>query len=379
MIERNRPITNEDLIRRYNLEDIKQINKTAKNNEKTLDKTNTILEEFIESTLASLEDLQDQVDGNITTWFFSGVPTLSNAPADDWTTDTEKNNHLGDLYYDQNTGYSYRFCLSDNVYSWVKLTDSDITTALAIANAAQDTADSKRRVFVTTPTTPYDVGDIWFDNDTDMYRCRAARSSGAYSSTDWIIATDYSNDDYAKGVEAVLNQFQQTVETDYTTKVLLESTQSSLESSVSSLTSKVEIDNQGMQSRITEVENRVSTVETDSGLALNIATNIYENGATKVATSTGYTFDSNGLNITASGTEADEIGSTLNNKGLSVYNIDNEELLYAGYDLNTKESVVRSMNLRVNKYFEMGSKSRFEDYTDENNMAGTGCFEVGGQ
>ena len=235
-MDSKKAVTAEDLIRRYKLENLKSDRKTIQAIKENANNTNNLLNNFIEATLSDLQSLQDQVDGNIATWFFSGVPTLENLPAMDWTTAEDKNNHLGDLYYDKDTGYAYRFTLDNNVYSWIKLSDSDIAEALAIANAAQDTADSKRRVFVTQPTPPYDVGDIWIKEDTDLYRCRASRSSGNFNEVDWILATDYSNDDYAKNVEAVLNQFKTEVATNYATKVQLETTAESIEASVQSIT-----------------------------------------------------------------------------------------------------------------------------------------------
>ena len=144
------------------------------------------------TTVAHQEDidnLQNQIDGNITTWFYDGVPTLSNAPANTWTTDTEKDNHLGDLYYDNLTGYGYRFAKSSGVYQWLRITDSDVTKALADAAAAQDTADQKRRVFVATPTPPYDVGDLWDAGGTPrvIKRCVTAKADGAaYDAADWV-------------------------------------------------------------------------------------------------------------------------------------------------------------------------------------------------
>lgn len=233
-------ITAEDLIRRYNLDGLKNDRKTIQNIKQEASNTDTLLNNFIEATISDIKNLQDQVDGNIATWFFSGVPTLQNSPAVDWVTEEDKNNHLGDLYYDKDTGYAYRFTLENTIYSWVKLSDSDIAEALAIANAAQDTADSKRRVFVTTPSPPYDVGDIWIKDDKDLYRCAASRSSGNFNEAEWVKATDYSNDDYAKNVEAVLNQFKQTVETDYATKVLLNTTKDSILGVVESKTTEVE-------------------------------------------------------------------------------------------------------------------------------------------
>lgn len=230
--DRNKPITAEDLIRRYNFEEISKIKKATESNKKGLDKTNAIMDEFIEVTTENIQELQDQVDGNITTWFFSGVPTLLNEPAVNWTTDDEKINHLGDLYYDQETGYAYRFQMTNDEFSWYKLTDADVTEALAIANAAKDTADAKRRVFVTQPTPPYDVGDIWLKDDQELYRCRSARESGSYNPSDWIIGTKYTDDSYAMSVESVLNAFMDVVTTDYATKVLLETTADSINANV---------------------------------------------------------------------------------------------------------------------------------------------------
>lgn len=263
----NKAITAEDLIRRYNLENLSSDRKNIKETKKELEKVNHTTNQFVESVLKSIEELQDQVDGNITTWFFSEVPTLENYPASDWTTDEEKNNHLGDLYYDNSTGYAYRFALENEEYKWIKIVDSDVVEALAIANAAQDTADKKRQVFVVTPTPPYEVGDIWIKDDKDIYRCKAKRSEGEYSNADWIKASDYTNDDYAKNVEAVLNQFKTTVESDYVTKVLLETTADSINASVEAITTKTEILENELTGKsdvknVEELTQRVDTVQT---------------------------------------------------------------------------------------------------------------------
>ena len=151
---------------------------------------------FISVTNNTLEELQDQIDGNITTWFYNYAPTLLNEPASNWTTDTDKDNHLGDLFYNTITGYCYRFMKVDGTYSWGKLSDSDISAALQAAQEAQDTADNKRRVFVTDPPEPpYDEGDLWLVQATnDIYRCCNSRQEGQYFSSDWIPASKYTDD-----------------------------------------------------------------------------------------------------------------------------------------------------------------------------------------
>lgn len=152
------------------------------------------------------DELQDQIDGVIETWFANGVPTLNNYPANEWKDSSTKNNHLGDLYYDNETGNAYRFSRSESgVYSWVIIEDSAVVKALADAARAQDTADHKRRVFTDTPYTPYDEGDLWVNANytggplylNEILRCKTSRQSGAFQITDWERASDYTNDNTA--------------------------------------------------------------------------------------------------------------------------------------------------------------------------------------
>ena len=84
-----------------------------------------------------LSNLQDQIDGNIQTWYATGEPTLQNYPASTWPTVEDKNNHIGDLYYDSDTGKAYRFMLDGNTYKWVPIADEDIAAALALAQQNQ--------------------------------------------------------------------------------------------------------------------------------------------------------------------------------------------------------------------------------------------------
>lgn len=156
--------------------------------------------DYVDKTLygQDLASIQSQIDGSITTWFYNYVPTLTNLPASNWNTNEKKNVHLGDLFYDTTTGYAYRFTLSNSVYSWAKITDTDVTKALSNAQKAQDTADSKRRVFVVQPIPPYDIGDLWTQGSTgDLMRCKVARASGVYVSSDWEKASKYTDDTLA--------------------------------------------------------------------------------------------------------------------------------------------------------------------------------------
>lgn len=155
------------------------------------------LSDFVTATYnPDIEDLQNQIDGNITTWYYTGAPTLANLPASQWATTTDKDNHIGDLYYDKDTGYAYRFMLDNGSYVWTRISDEDISAAMAAASDAQDTADGKRRVFITQPVPPYDTGDLWcVGSSGDILTCTTAKATGgSYAAADWQKLNKYTDD-----------------------------------------------------------------------------------------------------------------------------------------------------------------------------------------
>ena len=171
---------------------------------------------FVNQLSKDLEAVKNQIDGAIETWFYEPVPTLSNEPAVNWTTNEDKNVHLGDLYYDGN-GKAYRFQMSDTSYVWQVITDSDITKALADAKKAQDTADGKRRIFVTTPSNAsvYDIGDLWVNATygsykNDLLRCKTAKQANAqFSIEHWELASKYTDDTKANQAQAAADAAKQ--------------------------------------------------------------------------------------------------------------------------------------------------------------------------
>ena len=163
-----------------------------------------------------IKDLQNQADGAIETWFYEGEPTLKNLPAIDWTTNEIKKIHVGDLYYDQITGFAYRFTrYNDDVtpYAWNRIKDNDIVKALEAASHAQATADSKMKIFYgEAKPTNYQAGDMWvnatlagkFDNDI----ARSTTKSETFDADHWVLASRYS-----EAIQSLLNWSNQ-----YTTK-----------------------------------------------------------------------------------------------------------------------------------------------------------------
>jgi len=137
------------------------------------------------SVLQQAKDYADSLggDGVAVTWYTAS----SSDPSDTWDgTDAE---HEGDWWYTTDTKKSFRWSGS----AWVAWEDADISQALSDASDAQDTADEKRRVFVSTPTTPYDLGDLYVLSGV-IYRCTTARATGSYDSNDWTRTADNTVD-----------------------------------------------------------------------------------------------------------------------------------------------------------------------------------------
>lgn len=289
--DRNGVRTAQDLERKYDLSSLIGLKKAVELQEEGINKTNAELEQFMASTLDDLEKIQEQIDGQIHTYYYSGVPSMTTPPVTEWTED-EYNIHLGDLYYDKDTGKPYRFVLDGEThkYEWVEVVDSELAEVLAIANAAKDTADSKRRVFVAQPIPPYDNGDLWLNNE-EMYVCQISKTEGeTYAEKDFIIATKYTDDTLATQVGEELTVVKGSVTTIQENQNGLSVTITETVNLVDELTGEVtdEIDERKAMLRL-QSENGIPVVElgaTDSPVKTkykNDGMYIEDNGVT-----TGY-------------------------------------------------------------------------------------------
>ena len=185
--------------------------------------------DYINNTLPGLlDDIQAQLDGKIEQFFYDHEPTEKNAPANEWTDIIQKEEHLGDLFYNTETGKVFRWVKSRSsarggwVYHWQLLQDNEVAQALALANDALALSAQKRRIFTETPRTPYEAGDLWVQGKSgDIMRCVVARASGSYSASDWEKASNYTNDaalttfindTYTTAVNDLINQIDGKVE-----------------------------------------------------------------------------------------------------------------------------------------------------------------------
>lgn len=341
-----------DIERKYDLGAIVGLKKAVQQSETGIYKTNRTLEDFVNATTKNFSEMQEQMDEERTElekqmdeertelekkidakaeiWFFQGVPTMANEPVKSWDVG-EYAEHVGDMYYDRDTGYAYRFKLEAGVYSWEQVQDQDTASALAKANAAADTADGKRRVFMERPTPPYDNGDLWI-YEGEIYICQISKGEQEpYVENDFILATKYTDDTLAKQIGDELEIVRGTVTTI----------------------------RENADSFQIEVEQKLASVDAQQRETVEEVKRM------------SYGFGTEGMTVEKSGSPTT---TRINENGMRVYEKKNdteEEVLKADKD------GVDARNLHATTWLIVGENSRFEDYINANGEKRTGCFWIG--
>lgn len=95
---------------------------------------------------------------------------------------------------------------------------------------------------------------------------------------------------------------------------------------------------------------------------------ILDDGADKIKTGMGYTFDDAGLQISREGSQ---IGNKLDHTGMYVSKLGNNVL-------QATADGVKAVDITVKNYLIVGSHARFEDYTDGSSRNRTACFYLEG-
>lgn len=154
-------------------------------------------QDFIDNTLPGItDDITEQLDRKIESWFQASDPAIA------WTTNEVRSAHTGDMWYNTTTKLLKRYTLNGSVYSWSLIEDQKAIDAYTTASLAKDTADGKRRVFVSQPQTAdaYDIGDLWVNATTgqyadDLLRCVVAKTADQnFSINHWALASKYTDD-----------------------------------------------------------------------------------------------------------------------------------------------------------------------------------------
>ncbi|WP_368900607.1 Gp37-like protein [Oceanobacillus oncorhynchi] len=211
-------------------EQLERINQARENLQKAIDKSEEVradvraeLYGFASIFEDHYEDLQEQVNGRLDTHFDNHEPTLENEPAVNWDTTLLKESHVGDMFYNRDTGYAYTFVRDSYVhegyvqpgqptgyfnYAWQRIQDKDIIDALEEAANAKDTADGKRRTFVDTPYAPYDEGDMWVTEEDGgvikFYTAQYSRDeSEVFNIGDWELTSDITDENTSRDTNYV--------------------------------------------------------------------------------------------------------------------------------------------------------------------------------
>lgn len=153
----------------------------------------TALENFLSGDYKeTIADLSTQIDGKAETW------RQSTDPAANWTTDELKAQHKGDLWNNTENQKTYIY----NGSAWQEMTSTP-------PQAVFDAIDGKAKIFVKQPTTPYDVGDLWFDSTSaDIMTCVTARESGSYVAGDWQKRNKYTDNSAVDALDKALTQLE---------------------------------------------------------------------------------------------------------------------------------------------------------------------------
>ena len=286
--------TAQDLERKYKLAEIK---KAFEQTENSLTRINQILQDFVNTVVGTLDNFEGLSDGHITTYFYSGVPSLETEPTIGWEDALE--NHVNDLYYDKQEGKAYTFIDTDGqgTYAWVEVIDENKIKVLAMANATSDAKDGKRRIYVEEPTTPYDNGDLWL-KDGVIYACQISKpSTETFENHDFIISSQYVGDTLAIKVGKELEVLKGTV-----LKVIEDADFLKIE-----LTDK----DSEMTSSIDFIKNALSTLITD------------ENGQSMMKQTTdGWVFEMKSI-IETLQTNTEKVGELESNANQTQTDIDN--------------------------------------------------------
>lgn len=206
-----------------------------------------------EFLLASGKSIFDEIEA-IETWFYATAPTTSNAPASSWTTDNLKEMHLRDIYFDTNSGKSYRWAKEGTTYKWVEIEDKELS-ALAGRVATAETNISTNSEQIALRATKTEVANTY-----------ATKESVPTNVTDLDDADNYATKDYA---DDAADTAEANAKADTTTKLQSYYTKTETDSAISQTA-------EGITTRVTKLETRsagnYATSSTGAGTTAKVAT-----------------------------------------------------------------------------------------------------------
>ena len=139
----------------------------------------------------------------------------------------------------------------------------------------------------------------------------------------------------------------------------------SINASVKSLEETMTRTSDGLANDISIIQEQVNLAMTSEDVKIEIQNQLI-NGTNKVSTTTGYTFDEDGLNISKSDSE---MKTQITEDGMKIYK--NDDIM-----LTANNQGVDAKNLHATTYLIIGGNSRMEDFTEDGNKR-TAVFWIG--
>ena len=149
------------------------IESIAEGNAGSIEEINSTISEFqdnLSEIEVNIEKLNDDLNDHYYIWQGEDdiIPDLSNEPAIQWVTVTDKRSHIGDFYINSE-GYCFKFVEDNKTFKWIEIQDRYI-----VPYAKQ--IDSKSTIFIKQPNEndSYKPGDLWInatfvDNGNEVY------------------------------------------------------------------------------------------------------------------------------------------------------------------------------------------------------------------
>ncbi len=168
------------------------------------DISNGIVDDFVTNIYKTdMDEIKNSVRNKIETWYQDSDPSVN------WKDKTE---HEGDLWKDTRDNKEIHLSFGQ----WVEMN---------VPDEVFDEIDSKAQIFINEPTTPYKIGDLWFDSETkELLTCVKSRATGSCVKADWEKRTKYTDDStvntfitkiYESDIDDIRNQIDQKIETWY--------------------------------------------------------------------------------------------------------------------------------------------------------------------
>lgn len=139
----------------------------------------------------------------------------------------------------------------------------------------------------------------------------------------------------------------------------------SINASVKSLEETMTRTSDGLANDISIIQEQVNLAMTSEDVKIEIQNQLI-NGTNKVSTTTGYTFDEDGLNISKSDSE---MKTQITEDGMKIYK--NDDIM-----LTANNQGVDAKNLHATTYLIIGENSRMEDFIENGNKR-TAVFWIG--